>query len=142
MTDDSEIHDLVLGFISAMNKWEIACKANSRKERKGLLDMEETDKIDMDALVEVYKKYCLEWEKPKRGVTWRDPPSYDPDCCTIRKIESSKDSVVVEVLYESDFFMDGITQYFAQERDGAWRLEDRRRHLDLEGNVVQEWNTL
>ncbi|HBY98623.1 MAG TPA: hypothetical protein DEP84_32535 [Chloroflexi bacterium] len=153
---NNDIVKVLTGFCTAMCVWETACFATDQLEDRWS-GVEETC-YELDLLLEmqeewlcgIFKKFCIDHSKPTRGATFGSPPEYDPAHFDVTEIDIVKDSATAIVRQATllskgqEVVVDGyeLVHYFLKRVGNVWKLEDRRRHTDLQGRVLQAWNSL
>ena len=122
--DHSDPESVVLAFIAAMNRWEIACWEASRAAGDAY-DMASAKKT-MD---DVFDVYCTPKPRPYgRQGSFQKPPEYDPKNEKIigTSIKGRKSTVDTD---RNAVLAGGKYRYTLFLKDGQWRIDNLKYDL-------------
>ncbi|MCC6149422.1 MAG: hypothetical protein IT461_04155 [Planctomycetes bacterium] len=149
MPAEQAIRDLLKEFCLAMHKWAGDSHADYRRWRKdlkgGALPTTHPYWIAVEDrkrdLREIFCRYCTEWKSPGRSASF-SVDDYDPEHFVVLDVTVRADTATARVKQSEFPGKLEVAEYFLRRVKDEWRLEDRRRWVDLEGNVVQDWDSL
>ncbi len=153
---NNSIVQVLTAFCTSMYIWETACMATSHLEERWSGDEALCDRLEIlldmqeDWLRGIYRKFCLPDIDPGEDMTIGDPPEYDPEHFEIQKIAEESGAATAEVRQALLHRKQGriavrgheVIEYHLRQVGSEWRLENRRTHYDLAGNVVQDHDSL
>jgi hypothetical protein len=155
MDSQSAITQVLTSFAAAMHTWEHSCLAYLHRTAKKIqLDQSDIDeeRRQKDLLQAVFKKYCVKWQEPVRGLTYGDPPDYHPDYFDILEIKVRGNKATAKIhqpalgrqrpsMGGGIIPMNTGEKYFVYHlslTEDGWRLEDRRESHWEDGTVIKE----
>lgn len=127
--EEDDIRAIVKAFCTEMHAWECRCYQRSRKVRKGAIEITEAVDSDESELREVFHKYCVNWQAPKRGASFGKPPGYNPASLEILLVSVTGNRAVVTTREMYGEVTPTQYTYYLKQTDVGWRLEDKRRYI-------------
>lgn len=92
----------------------------------------------MEALRRIFREFCTT-EEPKRGVTYSEPPEYDPEGEQILEVRPTREGVKI-VTQQTTTGYDLKLIYTLVRRPDGWRLKDNRVYIDEDDGSEDPWN--
>ena len=104
---------IVLGFVRAMGRWEVACN--------------QSKKLDREGLERIFAVYCTKRDrKYVKRVHFSNPPEYDAEKEVIEKVENRGKRTQVFTVTRFPFSHFRFYCYTLQHDEKGWRLDSKK----------------
>ena len=126
-----------------MQEWE---EFASRKAQGAMVSENEVDpeleeqasRESIEALRRLFREYCTT-EEPERGLSYSEPPEYDPDGEKILEVRPTREGVKI-VTQQTTTGYDHKLVYTLVKRPDGWRLKDNRVYISEYDGSEQPWD--
>lgn len=114
-------------FIAEMNRWEQQCYKDLRKTNLATADLAAANQKDLDAMNEIFTKYCTPKKRTNNHVgAYGNPPEYDPSVEKIVDIESvSKKKIIIYTQKELGARVKFKYRYTLMKKGDRWLIDNR-----------------
>lgn len=135
--------EFLLRFFRAMREWE---EFASRKGRESLISEHEADpeleektsRESIDALRRIFREFCTT-EEPGRGLSYSEPPEYDPEGEKILEVRPARGGVKIVTQQTTTGYDHKLIYTLVKGPDG-WRLKDNRVYIDENDGSEEPWD--
>ncbi|HEX5714640.1 MAG TPA: NTF2 fold immunity protein [Thermoanaerobaculia bacterium] len=135
--------DFLRRFFRAMQEWE---EYASRKTHEAMVSENEVDpelgdqasRESIEALRRIFREFCTT-EEPERGLTYSEPPEYDPEGEKILEVRPSRGGVRIITQQTTTGYDHKLVYTLVKGPDG-WRLKDNRVYIDEDDGSEQPWD--
>ena len=126
---------LLHGFMTEMNAWELRCAERTEQCVRGELTFDRATEIGVSEYMDIFRRYCSQSKGVPRDFYYTEPPDYDPDRELI--LNATEMSPVLFSLRTQQNYSHRKSHLFSFTReDGQWRLF-ARHILMVDGSVLE-----